>query len=263
MPRASVSGIERLPRQVAQDLADALKLFAHAIDLNLRRAQIAWQGASRFARVRWPAAGHLPPDNGEAHLLQPLRDGREVIADGAGAADQRVGPRKVLAVLKRGQHRADGAKGGVDAQLLRLLEQAVAALHQAGRPPGAVGIKRPQPRQRIGHDRHGAEVLHGADDLLALGAGGMEALVLGQQEIPEPQRGGGIVEAQMAQAQIAFEQNVAAQRPAVGGLAQAGAGELLVTGIPLVEGEFAGRGGHGEIRNPKARQEPESRDQWR
>ena len=141
-------GIERLPREAAQDLADAFQLFPHAIHLDLRRAQVAWQSASRFARVRWPAAGHLPPDNGEAHLLQALRDGREVIADGAGAADQRVGPRKVLAVLERGQHRADGAKGGVDAQLLRLLEQAVAAFHQAGGPPRAVGIERPQARQR-------------------------------------------------------------------------------------------------------------------
>ena len=77
-----------------------------------------------------------------------------------------------------------------------LLQQLVAAFHQAGRPPGAIGIKRPHPRQRISHDRHRAEVLHGADDFLAAGASLTQAFVFGQQKIPEPEGGGRIVKLQ-------------------------------------------------------------------
>ena len=240
--------IEWLPREAAQDRADAFQLFPDAINLDLRRAQIAWQSTSRFARVRRPAAGHLPPDNGIAHLLQALRDSREVVADGAGAADQRVGTWKVLPILERRQHCADGAEGGVDAQLLRLLEQSVAALHQAGGPPCAVRVKRPQARQGIGHHRDCAKVLHGPYDLFAPSTGGMEALVFGQQEVPEAQCGGGVVEAQLAQAQITFKQDVAAEGTTITGLSQSGAGELRVTRIPLVEGKLAWRGGHVGLR---------------
>ena len=64
--------------------------------------------------------------------------------------------------------------------------------------------KMPAARQRIRHDRHGAEVFHGADNFVTAGAGLMQPLVFGQQEIPEPQRGGRVVELQMLQPEIPF-----------------------------------------------------------
>src|ERR1035441_4449879 len=69
-----------------------------------------------------------------------------------------------VAVLEGGKHRADWAEGGVDAQLLGLLEQSVAAFHQAGGPPGAVGVESPQTRKRVSHHRDCAEVLHGRSE---------------------------------------------------------------------------------------------------
>ena len=177
-------------------------------------------------------------------MFQPLRDGGKIIADRAGAANQQIGPRKMPAVLEGRQHRAHRTKRGVNAHLFRLLQQLVAAFHQAGRPPRAVGIKRPHARQRISHDRHGAEVFHRADNFVAGGAGLVKPLVFRQQKIPEPQRGGRVVELQLLQAEILFADDMAAQRPAVSGFAQAVPPELLVAAVPFVQVQFARRGVH-------------------
>ena len=139
----------------------------------------------------------------------------------------------MLAVLEGRQHGADGTEGSINAKGFCLLEQPVAALHQARRPPGAVGIERPHASKRVGHYRHGAKVLHRADNLVALGAGSREALVFCQQEIPQPERGRGVVKAQVAQAEVAVQQDVAAQRPAVKGFTQAGAIATPHNGRPI------------------------------
>ena len=177
-------------------------------------------------------------------MFQPLRDGGKIVTDRAGAANQQIRFRKMFAVLERRQHRAHRAKRGVNAHRFRLLQQLVAAFHQARRPPRAIGIKRPHARQRICHDRHGAEVFHRADNFVAAGAGLMQPFVFRQQKIPEPQRGGRVVKLQMFQPEIFFANDMAPQRAAVIGFAQAVATQFLVAVVPLVQIQFARRGVH-------------------
>ena len=75
----------------------------------------------------------------------------------------------------------------------------------------------------------------------------MQALVLGEQEIPEPERGRRVVEAQVLEAQITFFDNMTAQRPAVARFFQPGAGQLSVTLIPFGQTEFARRDVHLKV----------------
>ncbi len=182
--------VQGFPGQFAQRFANALQFGPHAIHLDFWRGEIARQRAGHFAGSRRAAARHFPPENGMAEMFQPLRDGGKIVANRAGAANQQIGPREMFAVLEGRQHRAHRTKRGVNAHRFRLLQQLVAAFHEAGRPPRAVGIKRPHAGQRIGHDGNGAEVFHRADNFVAAGAGLMQPLVFRQQKIPEPQRGG-------------------------------------------------------------------------
>ena len=204
MPAARQIVVQSFSGQIAQRFAHALQFGPHAVHLNFRRGEIARQCAGNFAGSRLAAARHFPPENGMAEMFQPLRDGGKIVADRAGAANQQIRFWKMFAVLKGRQHRAHRTKRGVNAHRFGLLQQLVAAFHEARRPPRAVGIKCPHARQRIGHDRHGAEVFHRADDFVAAGAGLMQPLVFRQQKIPEPQRGGRVVELQMLQPEIFF-----------------------------------------------------------
>ena len=246
MPAARQVVVQSFSGQFAQRLADALQFRPHAVHLDFRRGQIARQRAGGFAGSRLAAARDFPPENRMAEMFQPLRDGGKIVADRAGAANQQIRPRKMLAVLEGRQHRAHRTKRGVNAHRFRLLQQLVAAFHEARRPPRAVGIKRPHARQRIGHDRHGAEVFHRADNFVAVGAGLMQPLVFRQQKIPEPQRGGRVVELQLLQPEIFFADDMTPQRPAVSGFAQAVPPELLVAVVPLVQVQLARRGVHFE-----------------
>jgi len=92
-------GIKRLTHEIAQHSSQPRQLFAHAFDLNLRRFQAAGKRARRFPRFGVAAARHFPPHNRETQLLQPLGDGREIIANRPGAANEKVGPGKVNLLL--------------------------------------------------------------------------------------------------------------------------------------------------------------------
>ena len=71
-----------------------------------------------------------------------------------------------------------------------------------------------------------------------------QALVFRQQEVPEPERGGELSKRRWRRRRSLSCEDVAAQRPAVSWLAQAGALEFRVAVVPLVQGELARRGVH-------------------
>ncbi len=246
--RANAVGEQRVVQgfsgKFAENLADALQFRAHAVHLNFRRGKISRQGARYFFGFRLAAARHFPPENRVAKMFEPLGDGGKIIADRAGAADQQVRLRKMLAVLEGRQHRAHRTKRGINAHHFRLLQQLVTAFHETRRPPRAVRIKRPHARQRIGHDRHCAEVFHRADNFFATGAGLAQPLVFRQQKIPEPERGGRIVKLQLFQPKIFFALHMPPERATVGRFAQAGATQFFVALVPSSQTQFARRGVH-------------------
>ena len=88
------------------------------------------------------------------------------------------------------------------------------------RPPTGTGAtmrrrdRRPRGCPGVRHDRHGAEILHRADELLALGNATAQAVFFRQQEVPQPQRGGRIVHPQFQQPHVAIL-DVPPQRSAV------------------------------------------------
>ena len=112
----------------------------------------------------------LPPEKLEAQSGQALGDGREIVAHRPDAARQQVRHGKVRLADERPQHRPHRTKRFVNAQRVGNFQQPGVVLHDAGEPPGAVGIEGHHTGERIGHDRHGAEVFHRAHDLLAAGA---------------------------------------------------------------------------------------------
>jgi len=61
-----------------------------------------------------------------------------------------------------------------------------------------------QSRQGERHDRHGSEVLHRADDAFAGIASRPKAFLFGQQEIPQAERGGRVVQHEPRQAPVAL-----------------------------------------------------------
>ncbi len=122
----------------------------------------------RLSRPARAAAGAAPPTTGrgspgpasrwamaeKSSHTAPTLQVRARGWENAGSADQ--GP-------QHGPHRAERI---VDPQRVGDLQQARAVLHDAGQPPGAVGVEGHDVGQGVGHDRHRAQVLDRADDLL-------------------------------------------------------------------------------------------------
>jgi hypothetical protein len=153
--------------------------------------------------------------------FKPLGNGREIVADRASAADEEIGSGKVFVVQEGGQQGAHGAEGRVGAECVGLSKEPIVTFHEAGGPPGAVGVKGADVWECERHHGHGAEVFHGSDEAIALRPSGPEALVLGQEKVPEAEGGGGTVEAQPAQAFVAFDIDVTGEGTAVPRFAEA------------------------------------------
>ena len=165
--------------------------------------------------------------------FEPLGDGREIVTDRAGAADEEIGSRKVFVVQEGRQQGAHRAEGRVGAERVGLSEEPIIGFHEARGPPGAVGVESADVGQCERHHGHGAEVFHGSDEAIALRSSRPEALVLGQEKVPEAECRGGIVEAQPAQALVAFDFDVTGEGTAVPRFAEAAVKEFGIALIPF------------------------------
>ena len=96
----------------------------------------------------------FPPVNGKSQAIKPLSDGREVITDRPGAADQEVRDGKMRLSDKGAEHSPHGAKGFIYPQRVRYGKKSGRKLHNTGDPPGPIGIKGHNIGKGIGQYRH-------------------------------------------------------------------------------------------------------------
>ncbi len=234
---------ERRAGQVGQGPPHALELRPDERDLARRRGRPAGQRHARLAGLGGPAVWDLPPQDRMPQGFEALGDRGEVVARGAHAARQQVGDREVRGGDERPEHRPDGAERLVDAERIGHAQQPGALLHHAGDPPRSVRVERHHVRQRVGHHGHRAEVLHRADDLPPAGPRLVEAVLLGQEEVPQAKGGGGVVVQELRQSPVAVG-DVPPQRAPVARLAEPPRAQGLVATVPLLQGDSPRRRAH-------------------
>ncbi len=156
------------------------------------------------------------------------------------------------------QHRPHRAKRLVDAQLVGQRQHGGLPCHDARQPPGAVGVEGYHVVQGVGHHRDRAQVLHGGDEPFACRPGLVQPILFGEEEVPQSQRGGGIIHAEPEQSHVAAL-DMAAERPAVGRLPEPAGLQRRIAPIPVVEGDVPGGLVHRSV-SRKASRRPMSRE---
>ena len=153
----------------------------------------------RLAGLRMAAMRHLPPEDLEAQGRPAAGQWRPRRRRSPHAARGQIGQGKMGPARQTPPASPAPDKTIRRCPACRPVPAPRRSLHHARQPPGAVGVEGHHVVQGVGHHGHRAQVLHGGDEPFAFGPGLVQAVLFGEEEVPQAQGGGGIVDAEPEQ----------------------------------------------------------------
>ena len=151
-----------------------------SLDRPTHSVELAGHEGDGLRAGRAPTVGDFPPHQGDVQIRQALHQAGHVVTAGPHSGDEQIGDGEMGPVEEGGQGGADWADLVAETGRVGDPQQSLGHLHDAGDPPGAVGIEGHRPGRGVGDERGRAQVLENSDDLAAGAAGGGEPVVLGQ-----------------------------------------------------------------------------------